>query len=383
MSIRELRALEKEKQEKTNLAPRTLRSSTRGRELAGPESRPASIVLQNNDLRLLIQSFTVYEDKRCGLDDVVDGGWKLAHLCKLNFTPRLALIGDMRKWTVDEMNRYFYVRMDYIICYRHPAPAASFKERQKFTCDVPQLVVQLKKWLKYHRETIQLADDDVFYDHLNGVLKKANQLLDLIENRKVAQAAAKTLRASTDELWKLRAIVQTNVLEVKCKKAEKKYHFLLNETASWLRKLIEEDYTDDAKNVLRVLLERLDTMDPLDGLTIQHRGQIRANTTCYRGAIWKYNDKRDKISQIRAGAELLVSAHGMPNLITHELVVNGEVFVVQLPEDAFEDEDDDMEEEEDVPLHAPAPQPAQQQQQQPAQGYFFWFGEDNPMNEAD
>ncbi len=338
-STRELAALRPQQLPKSAiLAPRSLRSATRSRELAGPPSSAATIVLQCNDLRMLIQSFTVYESNPWFDDEGVDGGWKLAHLCKLNFTPRLALIGDLRKWTVDDMERYYKKRILYIKTYKHAAPSASFKERQKLTCDVPQLVVQMKKWLKYHRDTIKLANDEPFLQHLHGLLKSCIELYEIIKVHKETAIATQYQRYSIDELWRLRNTVQTNMLKLQCNASRIKYEELLKQSTDWLRGLLEGDYSNSAKGVLRAFVDRLDTMDPLDGHTIEHV-RPRAGTVCYRGAMWKYNEKRQKICQYRAGAELIISAHGQPNLIVQDLIVNGERWPVELPEDAFADEE--------------------------------------------
>jgi hypothetical protein len=142
-------------------------------------------------------------------------------------------------------------------------------------------------------------------------------------------------------------------------------------------------YSSGAKDVWRVFLQRLVAIDPLDGLTVQHVGSIRANTTCYRGAIWKYNNKREKICNYRAAAELMVSAHGKPDLMVQEITVNEETFEAELPEDVFDDDVNLMW----FPLInmiAPQPQHHQQAQLAPVQLHFhviFQDDDDDAMGE--
>jgi hypothetical protein len=142
-------------------------------------------------------------------------------------------------------------------------------------------------------------------------------------------------------------------------------------------------YSSGAKDVWRVFLQRLVAIDPLDGLTVQHVGSIRANTTCYRGAIRKYNNKREKICNYRAAAELMVSAHGKPDLMVQEITVNEETFEAELPEDVFDDDVNLMW----FPLInmiAPQPQHHQQAQLAPVQLHFhviFQDDDDDAMGE--
>ncbi len=219
---------------------RTLRSATHTREMAPPASCIATRVLQCTDLRLLIQSFTVYEESSIGADSsALHGGWKLAHLCKLNFHHRLALVGDLRCWSVFELERYCQKRVDYILRYRHAAPGASFKERQKLICDVPQIVVQLHRWLKLHKESIKEANDDTYYQSLEAVLEWANELFKVIDGRRGMEIATEKQLVNVGILYQLRSQINANILKKKCDRAKSKFDLSWNDTVGWLNKLVK------------------------------------------------------------------------------------------------------------------------------------------------
>jgi hypothetical protein len=250
MSARELRALgvQQQQQQQISVLPdpcasssRLLRSAARSREETGPASCAATLVLQDKNMRLLIQGFTVYDSKWHD-GDVVNGGWKLAHLCKLSFKDRLSLIGDLRQWTVDDMKHYLAARMQHILHRRMPSPAASYKERNKFLFDLSQIVVQVKQWLKCHRATIKLADDEDFFKSLRTVSMQVHELMLLIGDRRDCMQLAPMLKASDEELGYILVVtVQTNVLHTQMQHAKAKYEKVLADTISWFRTLIEAD----------------------------------------------------------------------------------------------------------------------------------------------
>jgi len=226
----------------TSQSLHTLRSATRTREQAPLPSSIATCVLQCTDLRLLIQSFTIYEESSDGEGaSALHGGWKLAHLCRLNFQHRLSLIGDLRNWDVLEMDRYYQKRVRYIIRYKHAAPCAKFKEQQKFLCDVPQIVVQLHRWLQLHQEKMKEANDREFYHILESLLSSTTVLLETIDGRKDTLAEAKKHSQSVGILYALRNVINANILKRTRDRLKTKFENLHGTAVQWLGGIIEND----------------------------------------------------------------------------------------------------------------------------------------------
>ncbi len=217
-------------------------------------------------------------------------------------------------------------------------------------------MVQLKQWLHYHSETIKLGDDEVFLHHLMGVYKHTRKLLAHIRGRKDTVDAVNVMNANLEQLFDLCMKVDENVLSVKCNKAKEGYDIALIETEEWLQTLLQnEDYSMYSKNAFLRFLHTL-TRDPLDGMTIQYERKnipLPPRTVCYRGAIWRYNDQKEKILNIRAAMELITSSHGEDNLVLDTLIVNDEEYLVELTQEAewnLDQGDDEIEYDDDVDM---------------------------------
>ncbi len=119
------------------------------------------------------------------------------------------------------------------------------------------------------------------------------------------------------------------------------------------------------KNVWRVFIDRLNRMrDPLHGAAVSGYGYESTGATVgVRDAILRYLDERDKVRAWRAGAEMMVFAHGQDGLVLQQMIIDGEMFEVELPEDAFDDEEEENEQPQPLQQHAQQQQPAQPPQQ--------------------